>query len=48
MGQPRVPEKDEEAEVASLADRLAEALWEKRGYLATLEERYQKHFAKAS
>jgi hypothetical protein len=48
IGQPRVPEKGEDAEVASLADRLAEALWEKRGYLTALEERYQKHFAQAS
>ncbi|HYH98927.1 hypothetical protein [Hyalangium sp.] len=45
-GQPRVPEKGEEAEVASLADRLASALWEQRGYFTTLEERYQKHLRK--
>ncbi|KFE58875.1 hypothetical protein [Hyalangium minutum] len=43
LGQPRVPEKGEEAEVASLADRLAAALWEQRGYFSTLEERYQRH-----
>ena len=47
-GQPRVPEKGEEAEVASLADRLAAALWEQRGYFAALEERYQKHLGKAA
>jgi hypothetical protein len=47
-GQPRIPEKGEEAEVASLADRLAAALWEQRGYFAALEERYQKHLGKAA
>lgn len=44
-GQPRVPEKGEEAEVASLADRLAAALWEQRGYFTALEQHYGKHFA---
>lgn len=43
LGQPRVPEQGEDAEVASLADRLAAALWEERGYFTALEERYQKH-----
>jgi hypothetical protein len=47
-GQPRVPEKGEEAEVASLADRLAAALWEQRGYFTALEERYQKHLSKTA
>lgn len=42
-GQPRVPEQGEAAEVASLADRLAAALWEQRGYFKALEERYLKH-----
>lgn len=46
-GQPRVPEQGEAAEVASLANRLAAALWEQRGYLKALEERYQKHLGKA-
>ncbi len=39
-GQPRVPEPGEGAEVASLADRLAAALWEERGYFTALEQRY--------
>jgi hypothetical protein len=39
-GQPRVPEQGEQAEVASLADRLAAALWEERGYFTALEQRY--------
>ncbi len=30
-------------EVASLADRLAAALWEQRGYFLALEQRYQEH-----
>ncbi|WP_224360561.1 hypothetical protein [Hyalangium versicolor] len=47
VGQPRVPEKEEDAEVASLADRLTEALWEKRGYLTALQERYEKHIGSA-
>jgi hypothetical protein len=41
-GQPRVPEQGEQAEVASLADRLAAALWEQRGYFTALEQRYEK------
>jgi hypothetical protein len=45
-GQPRVPEKGEEAEVASLADRLAAALWEQRGYFTSLEQRYEKHMGR--
>ncbi|MFL5345835.1 MAG: hypothetical protein ACJ8AT_13675 [Hyalangium sp.] len=45
LAQPRVPEQGEAAEVASLADRLAAALWEERGYFTTLQERYEKHFA---
>ncbi|MBN1210185.1 MAG: hypothetical protein JXB05_35360 [Myxococcaceae bacterium] len=47
-GQPRVPEKGEQAEVASLADRLAAALWEQRGYFTALEQRYEKHLGKGS
>jgi hypothetical protein len=47
LGQPRVPEQGEAAEVASLADRLAAALWEERGYFTALEERYEKHFGKS-
>jgi hypothetical protein len=46
-GQPRVPKQGDDAEVASLANRLAAALWEQRGYLKALEERYQKHLGKA-
>jgi hypothetical protein len=45
-GQPRVPEKGEETEVASLADRLAAALWEQRGYFTALEQRYEKHMGR--
>jgi hypothetical protein len=40
-----VPEPGEGAEVASLADRLAAALWEERGYFTALEQRYEKHLA---
>ncbi len=47
-GQPRVPEQGEAAEVASLADRLAAALWEERGYFTALEERYERHFGKGA
>lgn len=47
LGQPRVPEKGEEAEVSSLADRLAAALWEQRGYFTALEQRYEQHLRKA-
>jgi hypothetical protein len=47
-GQPRVPKQEEAAEVASLANRLAAALWEQRGYFKALEERYQKHLGKAA
>jgi hypothetical protein len=43
-GAPRIPTPGEEQEVASLADRLAAELWEERGYLQSLEERYVKHF----
>jgi len=46
-GQPRVPEKGEEAEVSSLADRLAAALWEQRGYFTALEQHYEQHLRKA-
>jgi len=46
-GQPRVPEQGEEAEVASLADRLAAALWEERGYFASLEKHYEKHMGRS-
>jgi hypothetical protein len=46
-GQPRVPDKGEQAEVASLADRLAAALWEQRGYFTALEQRYEKHIGKS-
>ncbi|MDY7229642.1 hypothetical protein [Hyalangium rubrum] len=47
LGQPRVPQKGEEAEVASLADRLAAALWEQRGYFTSLEQRYEKHMGRS-
>jgi hypothetical protein len=47
VAQPRVPEQGEAAEVASLADRLAAALWEERGYLTALQERYEQQLAKA-
>jgi hypothetical protein len=47
-GQPRVPAQGEAAEVDSLANRLAAALWEQRGYFKALEERYQKHLGQAS
>jgi hypothetical protein len=46
-GQPRVPQQGETAEVDSLANRLAAALWEQSGYFKALEERYQKHLGKA-
>jgi hypothetical protein len=46
-GQPRVPEQGEQAELASLADRLAAALWEQRGYFTTLEQRYDKHMGRS-
>jgi hypothetical protein len=46
LAQPRVPQQGEAAEVASLADRLAAALWEERGYFTALQERYDKHFGK--
>ena len=46
LGQPRVPEQGEAAEVASLADRLAAALWEQRGYFTALEQRYAQHLRK--
>lgn len=46
LGQPRVPQQDEEAEVSSLADRLAAALWEQRGYFTALEHRYEQHLSK--
>ncbi|WP_224249582.1 hypothetical protein [Hyalangium gracile] len=47
VGQPRSPEQGEAAEVASLADRLAAALWEERGYFVALQEHYDKHIGKA-
>jgi hypothetical protein len=47
LGQPRVPQQGETAEVSSLADRLAAALWEQRGYFTALEERYAQHLRKA-
>jgi hypothetical protein len=45
IGQPRVPQEGEQAEVRSLADRLAAELWEQRGYFTALEQRYEKHLA---
>jgi hypothetical protein len=44
-GQPRVPQEGEQAEVRSLADRLAAELWEQRGYFTALEQRYEQHLA---
>jgi hypothetical protein len=42
-GAPRKPEQGEEQEVASLAERLAAAMWEERGYFQSLEALYVKH-----
>jgi hypothetical protein len=42
-GAPRTPKQDEEQEVASLAERLAAAMWEERGYFQSLESLYAKH-----
>ncbi len=42
-GSPRTPVEGEEQEVASLAERLAAALWEERGYFQSLESLYEKH-----
>ena len=44
-GAPRTPRRDEDQEVASLAERLAAALWEERGYFQSLESLYAKHLA---
>lgn len=41
-GAPRQPEQGEEQEVASLAERLAAAMWEERGYFQSLEALYEK------
>jgi hypothetical protein len=46
LGQPRVPQQGEAEEVSSLADRLAAALWEQRGYFTALEQRYEQHLRK--
>jgi hypothetical protein len=43
-GSPRMPQQGEEQEVASLAERLAAAMWEERGYFQSLESLYEKHF----
>ncbi len=42
-GAPRTPTQGEDQEVASLADRLADAMWEERGYFQSLEALYVKH-----
>jgi hypothetical protein len=42
-GAPRTPQQGEEQEVASLAERLAAAIWEERGYFQSLETLYAKH-----
>ncbi len=42
-GAPRTPKEGEEQEVASLAERLAAAMWEERGYFQSLESLYVKH-----
>lgn len=44
-GAPRTPQQGEEQEVASLAERLAAAMWEERGYFQSLESLYAKHLA---
>jgi hypothetical protein len=41
--QARTPEEDEQAEIESLAEQLAAAMWERQGYLKSLEQRYEKH-----
>ena len=42
-GAPRTPRQGEAEEVASLAERLAAAMWEERGYFQSLEALYLKH-----
>ena len=42
-GAPRTPTQGEEQEVASLAERLAAAMWEERGYFQSLESLYARH-----
>ncbi|HZH15662.1 MAG TPA: hypothetical protein VE057_15025 [Archangium sp.] len=42
-GAPRTPQEGEDQEVASLADRLAAAMGEERGYFQSLESLYVKH-----
>ncbi|MFY0572693.1 hypothetical protein ACN28E_53930 [Archangium lansingense] len=42
-GAPRTPMEGEDQEVASLAERLAAAMWEERGYFQSLESLYAKH-----
>lgn len=44
-GAPRTPQQGEEQEVASLAERLAAAMWEERGYFQSLEALYARHLA---
>jgi hypothetical protein len=46
-GGARVPVEGESQEVASLAERLAAALWEQRGYFQALEALYDKHLQRA-
>jgi hypothetical protein len=47
-GAPRTPQQGEEQEVASLAERLAAAMWEERGYFQSLEALYAKHLGASS
>ena len=42
-GAPRTPQAGEADEVASLAERLAAAMWEERGYFQSLEALYARH-----
>ena len=44
-GAPRTPQAGEAEEVASLAERLAAAMWEERGYFQSLENLYARHLA---
>ena len=46
-GAPRTPGSDEAEEVASLAERLAAAMGEERGYFQALEALYLKHLGAA-
>ncbi|NVI97616.1 hypothetical protein HV824_05735 [Myxococcus sp. AM009] len=40
---PRTPEPGESAEVKTLTERLIAALWEERGYFASLQQHYDTH-----